>query len=180
VFDQPKLPHTAHVCVFRSLEGRLAYLGPVRSLAQLDPGVLDAPVGYVTVAFMNVVGAQVGGRRAGKACATAVDAAPANQCSMHATWFVVCSALHAAAVLAAPRCLLIVRYFYICMNCVPLHLQTLLSWNADVAQQALKTFHGVVGEELKNRKVGSRVLCMLRFISCRTQRQSCPSSSSTA
>jgi hypothetical protein len=47
----------SHVC--RSLEGRLAYLGPVRSLAQLDPGVLDAPVGYVTVAFMNVVGAQV-------------------------------------------------------------------------------------------------------------------------
>ena len=51
-------------------------------------GVLDAPVGYVTIAFMNVVGSQ-----------------------------------------------------------------TLLSWNADVAQMALKLFHGVVGEELKRRKV---------------------------
>jgi len=68
----------------RTLEGRLAYLGPVRTSSQLDPGVLDAPVGCVTVAFMNVVGAQ-----------------------------------------------------------------TLLSWNADIAQQALKVFHGVVGEELK-------------------------------
>lgn len=30
--------------------------------------------------------------------------------------------------------------------------QTLLSWNADVAQQAIKIFHNVVGEELKRRK----------------------------
>ncbi|MEW5319088.1 MAG: hypothetical protein WDW38_010259 [Sanguina aurantia] len=42
----------------RTLEGRLAHLEPTRSLAQLDPGVLDAPVGSVTVAFQNVVGAQ--------------------------------------------------------------------------------------------------------------------------
>lgn len=71
----------------RTLEGRLAYVGPTRSICQLDPGVLDAPVGCVTVAFMNVVGAQ-----------------------------------------------------------------TLLSWNADVAQQAIKIFHVVVGEELKRLK----------------------------
>ncbi|GLI68043.1 hypothetical protein VaNZ11_012366 [Volvox africanus] len=71
----------------RTLEGRLAYVGPMSSLLQVDPGVLDAPVGCVTVAFMNVVGAQ-----------------------------------------------------------------TLLSWNADVAQQAIKIFHTVVGEELKRRK----------------------------
>lgn len=30
--------------------------------------------------------------------------------------------------------------------------QTLLSWNADVAQQAIKIFHTVVGDELKRRK----------------------------
>eukprot|EP00198_Chlamydomonas_reinhardtii_P006519 XP_001695855.1 predicted protein [Chlamydomonas reinhardtii] len=71
----------------RTLEGRLAYVGPMTSLLQVDPGVLDAPVGCVTVAFMNVVGAQ-----------------------------------------------------------------TLLSWNADVAQQAIKIFHTVVGDELKRRK----------------------------
>ncbi|KXZ55594.1 hypothetical protein GPECTOR_2g1144 [Gonium pectorale] len=71
----------------RTLEGRLAYVGPMSSLLQVDPGVLDAPVGCVTVAFMNVVGAQ-----------------------------------------------------------------TLLSWNADVAQQAIKIFHTVVGDELKRRK----------------------------
>ncbi len=52
-------------------------------VAELDPGVMMAPVGCVTVAFMNVVGTQ-----------------------------------------------------------------TLLSWNGDVAQQALKTFHAVVGEQL--------------------------------
>ncbi|KAG2501553.1 hypothetical protein HYH03_000060 [Edaphochlamys debaryana] len=71
----------------RTLEGRLAYVGPMTSLLQVDPGVLDAPVGCVTVAFMNVVGAQ-----------------------------------------------------------------TLLSWNADVAQQAIKIFHTVVGDELKRRR----------------------------
>ncbi|GFR48855.1 hypothetical protein Agub_g10809 [Astrephomene gubernaculifera] len=71
----------------RTLEGRLAYVGPISSLLQVDPGVLDAPVGCVTVAFMYVVGAQ-----------------------------------------------------------------TLLSWNADVAQQAIKIFHTVVGDELKRRK----------------------------
>lgn len=30
-------------------------------------------------------------------------------------------------------------------------MQTLLSWNADIAQAALKLFHSVVGEELKAR-----------------------------
>ncbi len=43
-----------------TLEGRLAQLSDMNSPTQLDTGVLDAPVGCVTVAFMNVVGAQVG------------------------------------------------------------------------------------------------------------------------
>ncbi len=69
-------------CALRAREYACWLLPP-----QVDPGVLDAPVGCVTVAFMNVVGAQ-----------------------------------------------------------------TLLSWNADVAQQAIKIFHTVVGDELKRRK----------------------------
>lgn len=43
----------------RCLEGRLALLNPVVSAQQLGPGVVDAPVGAVTIAFLNVVGAQV-------------------------------------------------------------------------------------------------------------------------
>ncbi len=46
-------------CAHSTLEGRLALLTREQSPAQLDTGVLDAPVGCVTVCFMNVVGAQV-------------------------------------------------------------------------------------------------------------------------
>ncbi len=47
------------LCVRSSLEGRLAHLSQMNSITQMDTGVLDAPVGCVTVAFMHVVGAQV-------------------------------------------------------------------------------------------------------------------------
>lgn len=116
----------------RSLEGRLATLGAVRSTAQLEPGILDAPVGTVTIAFLHVVGAQVCG-----ACSLSLQGDWSHTVPGASCWETPQSSL------------LLLLIPHLCRT------QTLLSWNADLAQQALKTFHGVVGEELKHRNVGA-------------------------
>ncbi|KAG1669631.1 hypothetical protein FOA52_010791 [Chlamydomonas sp. UWO 241] len=49
-----------HVCVYQAIErplvARLAVFQPLRGLSTMETGVMDAPVGTVTIAFANMVG----------------------------------------------------------------------------------------------------------------------------
>ncbi|MEW5318290.1 MAG: hypothetical protein WDW38_009523 [Sanguina aurantia] len=56
--DREREPVDLFQIVDRASRCRLVYLSPIKTMLQLSPSVLDAPVGLVTVAFMNVVGAQ--------------------------------------------------------------------------------------------------------------------------